>query len=137
MIAETAITNKNGKESKSGEYPENLARVSYIRYLIIFQKKSVPELALFDLYNKINAIYSTFAKEVRLSITLTDIRVQKIDGIMLDIYRMVVEAFLVTNKANWVRFFEENILVANICLKVILGMFFPTLSSVDVDFLGW
>ena len=35
---------------------------------------------------------------------------------MLDTYRMVVVALLVTNNTNWVRFFEEIILVANISL---------------------
>ena len=46
---ETAETiGKNGKESE-GEYLENIARVPCIWYLIIFQKKSVPVLALFDL----------------------------------------------------------------------------------------
>ena len=48
---------------------------------------------------------------------------------------MVVAAFSIVDKANWVRFFKETFLVANIWLEVVLQMFFFTLSGVDVDFL--
>ena len=55
---------------------------------------------------------------------------------MLDIYRMVVAAFSVVNKANQVRFFEEIFLVANVNPKVVLGIPVFTFSSVDIDFSG-
>ena len=55
---------------------------------------------------------------------------------MLDTYGIVVVAFLVKNKANWVRFFEETFLVANISLKEVFRISFLTLSGADVDFLG-
>ena len=55
---------------------------------------------------------------------------------MLDTYGMVVTAFLVTNKANQVIFFEETFLMANISLKIVLGILFLTLSGADVDFLN-
>ena len=50
---------------------------------------------------------------------------------------MVVAAFSMKDKANRVRFFEETFLVANISPKVVFGMPFLTLSSANVDFLGW
>ena len=56
---------------------------------------------------------------------------------MLDIIRIVVAAFTMIDKANWVKFFEETFLVANISPEVVLGMLFLTLSNVDVDFSGW
>ena len=46
---------------------------------------------------------------------------------------MVVIAFLVTDKTNQVRFFEEIFLVANVSLGVVFKMLFLTLS--DADFL--
>ena len=49
---------------------------------------------------------------------------------------MVVSAFLVVDKVNWVKFFEKTFLMANVSPKVVLGMPFLTLSDVDVDFLG-
>ena len=93
-------------------------------------------LALPDLGNEINAIYPTLAWELRLPIRPTDVGAQKIDGIMLDTFGMLVTAFSVTDKVNQVKFFEETFLVANVSLKVVFGILFLTLSSVDIDFLG-
>ena len=50
---------------------------------------------------------------------------------------MVVVAFLVVDKANRVRFFEETFLVANVSPEVVLRMLFLTLSGADIDFSGW
>ena len=50
---------------------------------------------------------------------------------------MLVTAFSVTNKANRVRFFEKTFLLAHISPEVVFGMLFLTLSSANVDFLGW
>ena len=47
------------------------------------------------------------ALELGLFIRPTDIKMQKIDSNTLNTYRMVVAAFLVTNKANRVKFFEK------------------------------
>ena len=47
---------------------------------------------------------------------------------------MVVAAFLVTDQADKVKFFEETSLVANDSTNVVLGMAFLTLSGVDIDF---
>ena len=133
---ETAGIGKDGEESKS-EYLENIARVPCIQYPITFWKKSVPILALFDLGSKVNAIYLTFARELDLSIRPTDVGAQKIDGTTLDNFEMVVTPFLVTYKPNWVRFYEETFLVANVSPKEVFGMLFLNLSGADVDFSGW
>ena len=69
-----------------------------------------------------------------LSIRPTDVGAQKINGIILNTYGMVVAAFSVVDKANRVRFFEETFLVANVSPEVVLGMPFLTLSNADVDF---
>ena len=137
-IIETAEANKNGKKSKDGENPKsNLTQVPCIWYPIIFWKKNVPMLALFDSNSKINAIYLIFSKELGLSIRLTDVRVQKIDGITLDTFEMVVAAFSIADKANQIKFFEETFLVANVSSEIVHGMFFFTLSCADVNSLGW
>ena len=75
-----------------------------------------------------------FAKQLGLPIRPTNIGAQKIDGTMLDTHRMVVVAFSVEDKVNWVRFFEKTFLVANISPKVVFEMPFLTLSGADVDF---
>ena len=51
-------------------------------------------------------------------------------------YEMVVAAFSVTDKANWIRFFEEIFLVANISLEIVFEMLFLTLNGADIDFSG-
>ena len=53
---------------------------------------------------------------------------------MLDTFEIVVAVFLVIDKANWVRFFEKTIPLANISPKVVFGMPFLTLSSANIDF---
>ena len=123
---------QDGKESKS-EYP-NLAQVLCIWYPIIIRKKTMS--ALLDLGSEVNIIHPTLAWELGLSIRPTDVRAQKIDGTILDTFRMVATAFSLTDKGNRVKFFEESFLVANVSPDVVLGMLFLTLSSADVDFLS-
>ena len=113
-----------------------LERVSYIYYPIQFKKdvNKTQVQALIDSKIEVNAIHPTFAKGLGLPIRLIEVGAQKIDGTTLDTYGIVVAAFLVTDKANQVRFFEETFLVANVSLKVVFGMLFLTLNSADVDF---
>ena len=132
---ESAEVGKDSIESKS-EYL-NLVQVPCIQYSITFQKKSVSMSALFDSGSEVNAIHSTLARKLGLPVRPTNVGAQKIDGTMLDIFRMVVTAFSMTAETNRVRFFEETFLVANISLEVVLGILFLTLSGADVDFLGW
>lgn len=63
----------------------------------------------------------------------TVLRTQKIDGTILNTYKIVVIAFLVTDKANQVRFFEKKFLMANVSLEVVLKIFFLTLSGINMD----
>ena len=133
---ETTGAGKDKEEIKS-KYPENLTQTPCIQYPITFRKKSVPVSALFDSGSKINAIHPTFARELGLPIRPTDVGAQKIDGTTLDSFGMVVAAFLVTDTANRVIFFEETFLVANVSLKIVFGMLFLTLSDAYVDFLSW
>ena len=48
---------------------------------------------------------------------------------------MVVAIFLLTDKANWVRFFVETFLVANVSPEIVLEILFFTLSDANIDFL--
>ena len=49
---------------------------------------------------------------------------------------MVFPIFLVTNKANQVKFFEETFLMSNVSLEIVLGMLFLTLSDADANFIN-
>ena len=90
--------------------------------------------ALIDSKSEVNAMHPSFAKQLGLAIRLIDVRAQKIDSTTLDTHGMVVAAFSMMDKVNWVRFFEETFLVANVSLEVVLGMSFLTLSDADIDF---
>ena len=118
---------EDGKNSKT-----NLAQVPYIRYHNIVWKKSV--LALYDLGNKVNTLYLAFAKELGLSIRPIDIGAPNMDNITLDINKIVVLVFSMTNKANQKKNFEKIFLVANVSLEAVLRKFFLTLNSTKVDF---
>ena len=123
----------------TGARNKALERVPYIHYSVQFKKdiNKAQVQALLNSGNEINVIYPTFTKQLGLPIRLIDIRVQKIDGITLNTYRIVVAAFSVVDKTNRVRFFEETFLVANVSLEVVFGMSFLTLTGIDMDFSGW
>ena len=114
-----------------------LEHVLYIYYLVQFKKDKTLVQALINSRIEVNAIHPTFIKELGLPIRSTDVEVQKIDRIRLDTYRMVVTAFLMMDKANYVRFFKETFLVANVSLEIVLEMLFITFSSVNINFLDW
>ena len=56
--------------------------------------------ALFDSSSEVNAVHPAFAKELGFPIRPIDVRAQKIDGITLETYGMVVAVFSVEDKAN-------------------------------------
>ena len=56
--------------------------------------------ALFDSDSEVNTIHPGFIKELRLFIRLIDIKAQKNNDTILDIYGMVIADFLVIDKAN-------------------------------------
>ena len=58
------------------------------------------DLAQIPCICKVDAIHPIFAKELGLPIKPTDVGVQKIDGNMLNTYKMEFAAFSVTDKAN-------------------------------------
>ena len=106
-----------------------------IHYLVQFKKSETQIKTLIDSESEVNAIHPTFVKELGVPIRLTNVETQKIDGIMLNTYGIVVVAFLVTDKVNQVRFFEKTFLVANVSPEKVFRMLFLTLSNADIDFL--
>ena len=67
-------------------------------------------------------------------VRVTDVGAQKIDGSSLATYGMVITVFQIVNKLDCSRFFYETFLLADIIIKVILGILFLTLSNADVEF---
>ena len=67
----------------------------------------------------------------------TNVESLKIYSTTLDTYGIIVAVFLIIDKANWVRFFKEGFLVANISPKIVFGIIFFILSKADIDILNW
>ena len=120
--------------SMIGTREEALKCVPYIHHLVQIKRDTTQVQTLINSKNEINIIYPTFTKQLGLPIQPIDVRAQKVNGTILDIYGIVVATFSVVNKINRVRFFEKTFLVANTSLEVVLRMLFLTLSDADIDF---
>ena len=72
--------------------------IPYTYYPILFQKDKANIWALIDLGNEINAMTPAYAKQLGLKTWETDIKVQKINDLCLEIYQMVIVDFQVINK---------------------------------------
>lgn len=59
---------------------------------------------------------------------------QKIDSSKLETVKIVITSFRVDNKDGKFPFFEETSLLADISINIALGIFFLTLSNVEVNF---
>ena len=81
---------------------EELEQISCIWYPVIIKNQTE---ALLDLGSKINAMSQAFAHELGLKIQKTNVKAQKINGISLEIYGMVVSTFFVLDKDDRKRFF--------------------------------
>ena len=75
-----------------------------------------------------------FASELGLKIQKTNVRAQKIDGITLETYGIVVSTFSVSDKDNKERFFKKSFLLINVNLNIVFQMFFLTMNNIDIDF---
>lgn len=76
----------------------------------------------------------TFATQPGLKVWQINVEAQKIDGITLETYEMVVPIFSVLDKDSRERFLGESFFLANIKLNIVLGMLFLTISNANIDF---
>lgn len=110
---------------------EKLERISYIKYPVIIKDQTE---VLLDLRSKVNAMSQDFTHQLDFQIQKTNVRVQMMEGIIVEIYEMVIFKFSVPNKNGKERFFENSFLLVNFKPDVILGILFLTMSNFDVDF---
>ena len=73
-----------------------------------------------------------YAKQLGLRSRKVDVEAQKINGLSLNIFKMVIAGFQVIHKLGRARFFQKTFLLANTIMKVVLGMFFLTFSNADI-----
>ena len=91
-------------------------------------------LALLNSGSKVNAMTLAYLAHLGFTARVTNVVMQRIDKFSLAIYDMVIAAFQVVNKLGSFWFFQETFLLANISIKVILGMPFLTFSNADVQY---
>lgn len=78
---------------------EALQRVPCIRYLVQFRKqKDSTVQALVDSGSEVNAMTSVYASKLGLVTRKTDVGAQKIDGLSLKTYRIVIAGFSLQDK---------------------------------------
>lgn len=73
-----------------------------------------------------------FVAKLSLVVQKTDVDAQKIDGLLLVTYGMILADFLVQKKLGKIWFFKETFLLVDISIKVVLEMFFLTFSDANV-----
>ncbi len=113
---------------------EEWEQVPYISYSVIFKDQTE---ALLNSGNKVNTINQAFAQQLGLKIHKTNVVAQKINGTILETYRIVVSTFSILDKDDKERFFKESFLLANVKPDIMLGIPFLTMSNADVDFQAW
>lgn len=75
-----------------------------------------------------------FTQQLSLNIHKTNISCQKIDGITLETYEIIVSTFFILAKDSREMLFEQSFLLADIKLDIILGMLFLIMSNADIHF---
>ena len=98
------------------EKKEELEPITCIWYLITLKDQNE---ALLDSKNEVNIMSQAFANQLGLTIQKTNVRAQKIDDTTLEIYRIVVSTFSVSNKDGREKFFEESFLLGDVKLEIV------------------
>lgn len=84
---------------------------------------------MIDSGSEVNAIILAYAAKLDLKTCHTNVRAKKIDGFIFQIFEIFLASFQVENELGKTRFFQKTFLLANISVKMLLGMPFFTFSS--------
>lgn len=82
----------------------------------------------------VNVISLVYATKQGLTTQKTRVGAQKIDGLPLQIYGMVLVIFSLEDSLEKVRFFKESFLLTNTNIEVVLEMLFLVFSNADFWF---
>ncbi len=75
-----------------------------------------------------------YATKLSLTPRKISVRAQKIDGLPLETYDMVLACFLLLDSLGRDRFFEETFWLADTSIEIVLGMPFLGLSNTNFQF---
>lgn len=79
-------------------------------------------------------MHPVFAESFGFVMQSTNVGINKIDSPILEIYKIVIAVFLVSDQTERVKLFKETFLVANVNPNMVLGIPFFALSGANVDF---
>lgn len=99
MIIYTPLTEASNKNDVT------LARVLYIHYLLYFQKITNKLQALLNFGSKVNTMTSVYISKLSFKVCYTNVRTQKIDSSILEIFGIVLASFYIKNKPKKTWFF--------------------------------
>ena len=105
-----------------------------IYYPIWFKKNEIQVQALINSGSEVNAMTPGYASKLGLKIRPTNVGAQKIDGSTLKTFGMVLASFQVEDTLKRAQFFQKRFLLADLSIKVVLGMPFLTFSNANVKF---
>ncbi len=77
------------------------------------------------------------AQKLGLKLRKTNVGAQKINGTILETYKIVASIFFLPDKAGRVRFLDKTLLLANIGQDVVFKMSFLSMSNADINFHAW
>lgn len=106
----------------------------YIYYPIYIQKSQEQIEVLIDSGSKVNVMNLNFARKLGFHIWKTNIRAQKIDGSIAEIFRILITKFQVEDKVDKPGFFQKTFLMADTKFAKILAMLFLNISNANVSY---
>lgn len=112
-----------------------LKRILYIHYLFRFCKNKKNKIqVLIDSGSEVNAIISTYVAKPGPKFCCINIKAEKINGSIFNIFGIILTSFQVENKLGRVCFFKEIFLLADMSMELALEMFFLTFSNTNIKF---
>lgn len=76
----------------------------------------------------------TFAFQLGIKAQKTNVGAQNIINTTLETYKMIVFIFFISDKDSKMRFFEKNLLFANVKLDIVFKMLFITMNNTNNNF---
>ena len=75
-----------------------------------------------------------YASKLGLKVCPTNVGAQKINGFTFETFEMVLASFQVEDKLGRPWFFQKTFLLADLSVRVVLGMPFLTFSNTNIKF---
>lgn len=111
-----------------------LDQILYIYYLFYFQKDNIKVKVLINSGSKVNRITSAYGLKLSLNTRHTNVGTQKIDSFTFKILAIILASFWIEHKLGQAWYFQETFLLADTSIKILLGIFFISLSNIDIKF---